>query len=71
VDPREHELLTGMGNCYEACGEDFEGTVEMVAHSRRRTPEDVKQTLTSMRERYRSDPDYQALRRRLPSSFPL
>ena len=60
-----------MGNCFEACGEDFEGTVEMVAHSRRRTPEDVKQTLRAMREHYQRDPDYQDLRRRLPASFPL
>jgi hypothetical protein len=71
VDPRERELLTGMGNCYEACGEDFDGTVEMVAHSRRRTPEDVKQTLAAMRQRYGADPDYQRLRERLPPDFPL
>jgi hypothetical protein len=60
-----------MGNCFEACGEDFEGTVEMVAHSRRRTPEDVKQTLVGMRDRYRGDPEYQELRRRLPPTFPV
>jgi hypothetical protein len=60
-----------MGNCYEACGEDFEGTVEMVARSRRRTPEDVKQTLAGMRDRYRGDPEYQELRRRLPPTFPV
>lgn len=71
VDDRERELLTGMGNCYEACGADFEGTVEMVANSRRRTPSEVKETLARMRAEYRSDPDYQTLRRRLPESFPL
>jgi hypothetical protein len=71
VDPRERELLTGMGNCFEACGEDFEGTVEMVAHSRHRTPEDVKATLHSMARRYAADPDYEALRGRLPRSFPF
>ncbi len=71
VEEREQELLTGMGNCYEACGEDFEGTVEMVAHARRRTVDDVKQTLTAMRSRYGQDPDYQRLRRRLPTDFPL
>lgn len=71
MDPRERELLTGMGNCFEACGADFEGTVEMVAHSRRRTVEDVKQTLASMREQYANDAEYRRLRDRLPAVFPL
>jgi hypothetical protein len=71
VDARERELLTGMGNCFEACGEDFEATVEMVAGSRHREVADVKATLARMRTLYHADPDYQALRRRLPDSFPL
>jgi hypothetical protein len=71
VNPRERELLTGMGNCFEACGEDFDETVGMVASTRHRTREDVKQTLAAMREQYGRDPDYQALRSRLPGSFPL
>jgi hypothetical protein len=71
VDSRERELLTGMGNCFEACGANFEETVEMVASSRRRTPEDVKQTLAGMAQRYGSDADYKALRHRLPPSFPF
>jgi hypothetical protein len=71
VDARERELLTGMGNCFEACGADFEGTVEMVASSRRRTPDDVKATLAQMKEKYHGDSDYQALRGRLPAEFPL
>ena len=71
VDPRERELLTGMGNCYEACGEDFDGTVEMVANARHRTVEEVKTTLDAMRNRYGADPDYQQLRERLPPQFPL
>lgn len=71
VDPRERELLTGMGNCFEACGRDFDGTVEMVADSRRRTPEDVKQTLVAMSQRYGRDPEYRELRGRLPASFPF
>ena len=71
MDDRERELLTGMGNCFDACGEDFEGTVRMVASARDRTVEDVKQTLAQMRERYRSNPDYRRLRDRLPEAFPL
>jgi len=71
VDPRERELLTGMGNCFEACHADFEGTVQMVADSRDRTPEDVRQTLGGMARRYSADAEYQRLRRRLPASFPF
>ena len=71
MNETERELLTGMGNCYEACGADFEGTVDMVANSRHREIREVKETLERMRESYRNDPDYQTLRRRLPESFPL
>jgi len=71
VDARERELLTGMGNCYEACGADFEGTVGMVADSRHREAVEVKATLARMKNTYREDPEYQTLRRRLPDSFPL
>jgi len=71
VSPRERELLTGMGNCFAACGKDFEETVGMVAESRRRTPDDVKRTLEEMRTRYAHDTDYLELRARLPGSFPL
>jgi hypothetical protein len=71
LNPTERELLTGMGNCYEACHDDFEATVGMVAGNRRRTPDDVKATLRSMKERFSSDPDYQRLRARVPSEFPI
>jgi hypothetical protein len=71
VDARERELLTGMGNCFAACGADFEGTVGMVADSRHREVAEVKATLARMRDAYHGDADYQALRRRLPESFPL
>lgn len=71
MDARERELLTGMGNCFAACGADFEGTVGMVADARGRTVEDVKGTLARMRTQYGGDPDYRGLRERLPESFPL
>lgn len=71
MTPRERELLTGMGNCFHACGEDFEGTVAMVAGARHLTPESVKETLTALRAQYGSEPEYLALRGRLPPSFPL
>ncbi len=70
MNPRERELLTGMGNCYEACHADFEGTIEMVAENRHRTPEDVIDSLRSMHKQYSDDPEYQRLRARLPRDFP-
>ena len=71
VDERDRELLTGMGNCYAACHEDFEGTVDMVAGARRRSSDEVKQTLQSMKIRYSTDSEYRTLRARLPPEFPL
>jgi hypothetical protein len=71
VDDREKELLTGMGNCFAACGEDFEGTVGMVAGARQRQVAEVIATLARMRRLYSGDSDYQSLRARLPASFPL
>jgi hypothetical protein len=71
VNPRERELLTGMGNCFEACHADFEETIEMVANNRGRTTEDVKQTLHRMRGEYGTDSEYQRLRRRIPAEFPI
>jgi transposase len=71
VNPRETELLEGMGNCYRACGENFDETVRMVAEARDLRPEDVRQTLTEIRERYGNDESYQRLRRRLPEDFPF
>jgi hypothetical protein len=71
VNPRERELLTGMGNCFEACHADFEGTIEMVAGNRHRTPEDVTETLRQMSERFSNDPEYRRLRARLPADFPF
>lgn len=71
MDARERELLTGMGNCYAACGASFEETVGMVADNRHRTREDVQETLAGMAKRYGTDPEYQRLRARLPGSFPF
>ena len=71
MTPRERELLQGMGNCFAACGEDFEGTTRMVASARGREQEEVIQTLEMMRRNYENDPDYKELRARLPEDFPL
>jgi hypothetical protein len=71
MEPAEVELLSGMGNCYSACGEDFEATVRMVANARHRAPDDVKTTLRGIRERYGTDPEYRRLRARFPDDFPV
>lgn len=60
-----------MRNCYSVCGQDFEGTVEMVAHARNRTPEDVKGTLSRMAIAYAGEEDYRSLRESLPADFPF
>jgi hypothetical protein len=71
VEPVERELLTGMGNCYEACHATFEETIDMVAGNRGRTRADVKQSLEEIRHKYGSEPEYQRLRARLPADFPV
>jgi hypothetical protein len=71
VDPKGRELLTGMGNCFEACHDEFEGTVEMVANARGLSPEEVLARLSLLKSRDGQDPDYLRLRRRLPESFPF
>ncbi|MCI4351721.1 MAG: hypothetical protein L3K15_09465, partial [Thermoplasmata archaeon] len=71
VEPVERELLQGMGNCFEACRDDFVGTIGMVAGARRRSREDVIATLRRMREVYGGDPEYVELRGRFPAEFPV
>jgi hypothetical protein len=71
VEPVERELLEGMGNCFDACHDDFVGTIRMVAGARRRTPDDVIATLRRLRERYAADPEYGELRSRFPAEFPV
>lgn len=71
MDERERELLTGMGNCYAACGADFESTVEMVANARRLPPAKVIETLEEIRQRDGASEEYRRLRARLPEGFPL
>lgn len=60
-----------MGNCYAACHASFEDTIRMVGGSRGLTPEEVKDALMKLRERYGKDGEYKALRSRLPEDFPV
>jgi len=71
LTPRERELMTGMGNCYASCHEDFEETVRMVGDARDLTVDEVKRMLDDIRGKYGADVDYQRLRGRLPKDFPL
>ena len=71
LTPRERELLTGMGNCYSSCHEDFEETVRMVGDARDLTVDQLKKMLEDIREKYGRETDYQKLRGRLPKDFPL
>lgn len=71
VDEADRELLQGMGNCFEVCGDDFEHTVRMVARSRGLSPAEVKARLTYLKETLGDTPAYRRLRSRLPREFPL
>jgi len=63
--------MTGMGNCYGSCHEDFERTVEMVGDARGLSVDQVKRMLEDIRGKYGADVDYLRLRGRLPQDFPL
>ncbi len=63
--------MTGMGNCYASCHEDFEHTVEMVGEARDLTVDQVKKMLEEIKGKHGGDADYQKLRGRLPREFPL
>jgi len=63
--------MTGMGNCYASCHEDFEHTIEMVSEARGLTVDEVKMMLEDIRGKHAGDVEYQKLRGRLPKDFPL
>jgi hypothetical protein len=69
--PKELELLQGMGNCYAACGADFEDTVSMVGNARGLEPKEVKEMLERIKKNYGSDKEYLRFRSRLPKEFPM
>ncbi len=71
VNDSDRELLTGMGNCYDVCGEDFEETVRMVSSARGLTPDVVRARLDRIRKEWGESGTYQALRARLPDDFPF
>lgn len=71
VTPRDRELLTGMGNCFEACHGTFEETLEMVAGARHRAVGEVRSRLSELRAEAGGSEEYRHLRARLPADFPL
>lgn len=71
MTPRDRELLTGMGNCFEACHASFEETLEMVAGARQLTVSEVRSRLATMRQDDGGSDEYGRLRARLPADFPF
>lgn len=71
MTPRDQELLEGMCNCYAVCGEDFDNTLRMVAGSRGRSTDEVKKTLLRLAMESATNPEYRALRGKLPAEFPF
>jgi hypothetical protein len=69
MTPRDRELLQGMVNCFHVCHANFEDTVGMVASARALAPEEVKDTLSRLREA--DGEEYKKLRSQLPEDFPL
>ena len=71
VTPRDRELMEGMGNCYAACGASFPETLRMVAGTRHRDPAEVAEALRRIARESAQDPEYRALRDRVPTEFPF
>lgn len=71
MTPRDRELLTGMGNCFEACHGSFEETLEMVAGARQLTVAEVRSRLATMRADHGGSEEYRRLRARLPVDYPF
>lgn len=63
--------MQGMVNCFRVCREDFENTVRMVASRRGLEPEEVKEILFKMKEKYGDSEEYMTLRKNLPHDFPI
>jgi hypothetical protein len=53
------------------CHANFEETIEMVGGSRGLQPEEVKQMLIHIKEKYSNEKEYRELRAELPKEFPF
>ena len=67
----EKELLQGMRNCHNACGDDFKETVRMVSSSRDREASEVIKTLDRLAKEFGETKEYQKLRAEIPEDFPF
>ena len=67
----EKELLQGMRNCHNACGDDFKETVRMVCSSRDREPAEVIETLNRLAKKFGETKEYKKLRGEIPEEFPF
>ncbi|MFW9855181.1 MAG: hypothetical protein ACFFFG_08965 [Candidatus Thorarchaeota archaeon] len=71
MNPKEHELLKAMGDCYRACKGSFEETLRMISGWRGYTTEEVRLILLGVRDKYGTEPEYIELRNRFPKDFPV
>jgi hypothetical protein len=71
MEAKELELLTAVGDCFNACHEDFEDTLEMISGWRGYTSGEVMQILLNVKEKYQNDPEYIKLRKKFPKEFPI
>ncbi|MFW9777798.1 MAG: hypothetical protein ACFFE8_03010 [Candidatus Heimdallarchaeota archaeon] len=71
MNPKEHELLRAMGDCYKVCQGSFEETLSMISGWRGYTTEEVRLILLAVREKHGVEPEYIELRSRFPEDFPV
>lgn len=67
----EKELLQATLNCYNACHDSFENTIEMISKSRGLEPNYTKEVLKKVREKYDNSEEYKTIRAKLPKNFDM
>ena len=71
MNDKELELFKAVGNCYQACHEDYKETLKMISGWRGYTSDEVHDILTNVKEKYSATEEYQKLRMRFPDDFPI
>lgn len=68
---RAWELLEAMGNCYRACNEDYETSLDMISGWRGFKASEVENILIEMSKEIGNDSKFLKLRKRFPKEFPV
>lgn len=68
---RAWELLEAMGNCYRACNENYETSLEMISGWRGFTSKEVENILIKMSKEIGNVSEFLKLRQRFPKGFPV